>query len=324
MSSLTIWCNQAFSPAAETRLLASLGPHRLLPAPQRSASVLDVAPPDPAFPTADIAFGQPPPEVCLASPRLRWVALTSAGYTRYDTPEFLETFRDRGHRLTNASSVFAEPCAQHVLAMMLALSRQLLPAHDEQHTGRAWKYHELRARSVLLTGQTVLLLGYGTIARRLAELLAPFHVKLIAVRRRAHSESGIHIISEERLTSALGEADHVINLLPENDHTHHYVNARRLAALKPGARFYNIGRGPTVDETALLRALDSGHLASAYLDVFATEPLPPHHPLWSAPNCHLTPHTAGGRHDQDDALVSHFLTNLAAFTSGHPLTDVVV
>jgi phosphoglycerate dehydrogenase-like enzyme len=168
------------------------------------------------------------------------------------------------------------------------------------------------------------LLGFGAIGRRLAHLLAPFDMKITAVRRTVHSERGVRIVPEELLSSALGEADHVVNILPDNASTRNYVNARRLACLKPGARFYNVGRGTTVDEAALLAALQAGRLGAAYLDVTAVEPLPVEHPLWTAPNCFITPHTAGGRHDQDEAIVQHFLTNLAAFTRGAPLVDRVI
>jgi phosphoglycerate dehydrogenase-like enzyme len=117
----------------------------------------------------------------------------------------------------------------------------------------------------------------------------------------------------------------VVNILPDNPSTQGYVNARRLSCLPPGARFYNIGRGTTVDEPALLAALESGRLGAACLDVFVTEPLPPGSPLWTAPNCIITPHTAGGRHDQNEAIVKHFLANLAAFTAGGGgMTDRVV
>src|SRR5438105_715233 len=85
----------------------------------------------------------------------------------------------------------------------------------------------------------------------------------------------------------------------------HVWNARRLAACKPGARLYNVGRGTTLDQRALLEALRNGRLGAAYLDVFETEPLPPDDPLWTAPNCFITPHTAGGRSDQDEAIVKH-------------------
>ncbi len=323
--SLTIWCNAKFTDAATRQLAAGLAAHRLIYAAQASASVLDGGAPDPAMATADIVLGQPEPAACLASARLRWVEVTSAGYTRYDTPEFQEAFRARGAAFTCMSGVFADPCAQHVLAMMLALGRQLHGSYRDQLGDRGWAYHPRRAASRLLTGQTVLLLGYGAIGRRLSALLAPFGMKIYALRRRVRSETGIHLVAEEQLTAVLPLADHVVNILPDNAGTQRYVNARRLACCKPGARFYNVGRGTTVDETALIEALRSGRLDAAYLDVFETEPLPPVSPLWATPNLYFTPHTAGGRHDQDEAIVSHFLANLAAFSGGGAgMTDRVV
>jgi iron complex outermembrane receptor protein len=171
-----------------------------------------------------------PSERWSAHAGLRWVEVTSAGYTRYDTPEFLEAFRSRGSAFSNMSGVFADPCAQHALAMMLALNRQLLPSHVDQLTDQSWHYTERRYASAILTGQTVLLLGFGAIGRRLADLLAPFGVKVYAVRRQTRSERGVTIIPEEQLTAVLPEADHVVNVLPENASTINYVNARRLAS----------------------------------------------------------------------------------------------
>ena len=321
---LTIWCNAKFSEAATGRLVEGTRRHRLLEAKEASASVLVTGARDPALAEADIAFGQPEAAQCLECERLRWVEVSTAGYTRFDTPEFLEGFRVRGAVFSNVSEVFADPCAQHVLAMMLALGRRLLPSHQDQITDRSWRYTERRYASQLLTGQTVLLLGFGAIGRRLAKLLAPFGVNLIAVRRQVRSERGVRIIPEEKLSSALAEADHVVNILPDNAGTVNYVNARRLSWCKPGARFYNVGRGTTVDENALVESLRSGRIGEAYLDVFETEPLPPDHPLWTAPNCHITPHTAGGRHDQDEAIVEHFLRNLEAFREGRAMVDRIV
>lgn len=322
--SLRIWCNAKFSDA-DTQLLREGTPgHQLVFAADASASVLTAGKPDPALAEADIAFGQPDARQCLALPRLRWVEVTTAGYTRYDTPEFRENFRARGAAFSNVSTVFADPCAQHVLAMMLALGRRLLPSHRDQLGDHAWHYFERRYESRLLTGQTVVMLGFGAIGRRLAELLAPFQMRLIAVRRQTRSERGVRIVPEEALSSVLAEADHVVNILPDNAGTVGYVNARRLSCCKPGVRFYNVGRGTTVDEAALLEALRSGRIGEAYLDVFNTEPLPPEHPLWSQPNCFITPHTAGGRHDQDTAIVRHFIANLAAFQAGGPMVDRIV
>jgi len=315
-SPLTIWCNAKFSEAATRLLVEGLRPHKLVFSAHSSVSVLTPGTPDPALAEADIAFGQPPVEQGIECEQLRWIEVTSAGFTRYDREDFREALSRRGAAFTNSSSVFGEPCAQHALAMMLGLARQLLPSHRDQLTDRSWHYVERRADSRLLNGQTVLLLGYGAIGRRLAELLAPFRMKLYAVRRKTYSEPGLHIIAEERLSSVIAEADHVVNVLPDNPTTLNYVNARRLSWCKRGARFYNVGRGTTVDQNALIKALESGQLGGAYLDVMEPEPLPPSHPLWDAPNCFITPHTAGGRHDQDEALVRHFLANFAAFMRG--------
>lgn len=322
--SLTIWCNGKFKDEATQLLVEGTKAHKLVWASVTSGNVLQPGQPDPALATADVAFGQPVVADCLKHERLRWVEVNSAGYTRFDTPDFKEAFRRRGASFTNASGVFADSCAQHVMAMMLALGRNLLPSHRDQLTDHGWHYEKRRYSCRLLTGQTVLLLGYGAIGRRLAELLAPYGMTIYAVRRQTRSEAGVRIIPEEKISSVLPTADHVVNILPDNEATRNYVNARRLACFKPGARFYNVGRGTTVDDRALLEALTSGRLGAAYLDVFEPEPLAPDHPFWTTPNCYVTCHTAGGRHDQDEALVKHFLANLAAFEQGKPLVDQVV
>jgi Phosphoglycerate dehydrogenase and related dehydrogenases len=324
--SLTIWCNAKLADRAEARLREALkaGGHRLVEAKVANASVLAGGERDEGIAGADVAFGQPAVEDCFRCERLKWIALTAAGYTRYDREDLKEALRARGGALTNASAVFADPCAQHVLAMMLGLARRLPESLDAQRGARTWDYHERRAASRLLTGQTVLMLGFGAIGRRLAELLAPFRMRVMALRRRTRSESGVRIIAMEQLSSALGEADHVVNILPDNDGTKDFVNARRLACVKKGARFYNVGRGTTVDQRALIEALESGRLDAAYLDVMDPEPPPPEHVLWSTRNCFITPHTAGGRHDQDEALVELFLRNLAAWESGGELENRVV
>ena len=324
-SPLTIWVNAKFAEPAERLITEGVRPHRVVFSAHASVSVLTAGAPDPAMAEADIAFGQPLVEQSMECPRLRWIEVTSAGFTRYDREDFRDEMRRRDAMFTNASSVFAEPCAQHALAMMLAQARQLLPAYRDQLKERPWEHLKRRADSRLLNGQTVLLLGYGAIGRRVAELLAPFHMKIYAVRRKTYSEPGVHVIAEERLSSVIAEADHVINVLPDNPTTINYVNARRLGWCKRGARFYNVGRGTTVDQNALLEALGSGRLGAAFLDVTDPEPLPPSHRLWDAPNCYITPHTAGGRHDQDEALVRHFLANFQTFlAAGNDWKDRVM
>jgi phosphoglycerate dehydrogenase-like enzyme len=321
---MKIWCNADFGPDGMTLLAEGVRAHSLVLSDKRNRSVLTAGQRDPALAGAEIAFGQPDPADCLESRGLRWIEVSSAGYTRYDTEAFREGMKAQGTAFTNASQVYADACAEHVLSMMLALGRQLLPSYAGQLGQRDWPYHERRNASRLLTGQTVVLLGFGSIGRRLAELLGPFKGKVYAVRRQLRSEPGVHIVSEADLTKVLAEADHVVDVLPENDSTKNYVNARRIACFRRGARFYNIGRGATVDQDALIEGLQSGAVGAAYLDVTVPEPLPPTHPLWSAPNCFITPHTAGGRDNVNLELVRHFLANLAAFETGDPLTDRVL
>jgi phosphoglycerate dehydrogenase-like enzyme len=321
---LKIWTNAKFSEEATRMLEEGTRAHRLLTSAVATASVLVAGEPDPALLEADIAFGQPAPEDCLRNTRLKWVEVTSAGYTRYDTDLFLNTFRARSSAFTNACGVFADPCAQHLLAMLLAFGRQLLPSYRDQLTDQSWHYTERRYDSRLLTGQTVVLLGYGAIGRRLAELLAPFRMTVYALRRTARPETAVKIISEADLPAVLSEADHIVNILPAHPSTDGFVDAAFLARCRADARFYNVGRGSTVDQVALEAALRGGRIGAAYLDVMEPEPLPSGHTLWKAPNCFITPHTAGGRHDQDEALVQHFLDNLAAFEGNGVFRDRVV
>jgi phosphoglycerate dehydrogenase-like enzyme len=319
-----IWCNGDFGEEAMALLARGTRGHRLVVSRSRDGSVLAPTSRDPSIAGADIAFGQPDPEDCASTVGLRWIELSSAGYTRYDNDSFREAILRRGAVFTNASAVYAESCAEQVLAMMLALARQLLPSYASQLGDHAWPYQQRRDSSRLLARETVVLLGFGSIGRSLAALLAPFKMRIYAVRRRAHSEPGVRVVPEEDLTKVLSEADHVVNLLPENATTLGYVNARRISCFKAGARFYNVGRGPTVDQDALVEGLRSGRIGAAYLDVMVPEPLPPSHPLWSAPNCFITPHNAGGRHDVNLDLVRHFLGNLAAFEKGGPMVDRIL
>jgi len=319
---LTIWCNADLTDAAQNALVQSVQPHRLLLS-KATANNLTGGTADSLMAQADIAFGQPDPEQVIALPRLRWVHLTSAGYTRYDRADLRVALAQRRGILTNSSSVYDEPCAQHVLAMMLACSQQLPVSFANQATVRFWPAAPLRQRSFLLRGQTALILGFGAIARRLVQLLHPFQMNLLAVRRKPRGDEPIDVRDISQLDALLPLADHVIDVLPASVSTDRLVDARRLALMKRSAFFYNIGRGNTVDQPALLAALQSGQIAGAYLDVTDPEPLPPDHPLWTVPNCHITPHTAGGHVDEFDRLVAHFLENLHRWPSGAKLLDQV-
>jgi phosphoglycerate dehydrogenase-like enzyme len=322
MANLTIWCNAQLSETATAMLSAGVGTHRLLTTAQRTGN-LSAGAADPLLEQADIAFGQPDPRQVIELPKLRWVHLSSAGYTRYDRPELFAALRRRGAVLTNSSHVFDEPCAQHLLAFMLAEARQIPRSLANQSGPREWITSQLRPQCRLLLGQSVVFLGFGAIARRLVELLGPLRMNLAAVRRTPRGDEPIAVHQFDHLPQLLPTADHVVNVLPDSPTTARLINASHFSAMKRGAIFYNIGRGATVDQAALIAALRSGQLGAAYLDVTDPEPAPPGDPIWSEPNCWITPHTAGGHQDEHERVVRHFLANLRRFEAGSPLLDPV-
>jgi len=321
---LTIWCDNDFTAEQrpERDLLAEgVGPHRLLMfAPNDDGGDGEA---HKALQIAEIAFGAPDARAVCESASVRWVHLNSAGYTSFDDRDIRETLIIRGTILTNSSDVYGEPCAQHLLAMMTSLARGLPVALDAQRGDRSWRM-SLRPTLPLLNGQTVLLLGFGAIARRLIELLRPLEMNLIAVRHKVTGNEPIRVVTVSELDALLPTVDHLVNTLPANDQSEDFVNALRLAKLKAGAIVYNIGRGTTLDQNALIKELHAGRLAAAYLDVTEPEPLPPEHPLWDAPNCFITPHLAGGHRTEKERQVKHFLDNLRRFEQGAAMRNRVI
>jgi phosphoglycerate dehydrogenase-like enzyme len=325
MATLVIWCNAKVPESAQARLVAATRAHRLVIPTTGIVAPSGHGVTDPALAEADVAFGQPDPAQLLATPRLRWVHLSSAGWNPYDRADVRGALAAHGTRLTKSSLVYDEPCAEHALAFLLAHARRLPEAFANQHGPRAWPQHALRARARLLEGQSIALVGFGSIGQHLAKLLAPFAARVTGVRRRVAGGEPVPTFAwgTPEADRAIAEADFVVDLLPGGAETVRAFDATRIAALKPGAVFVNIGRGSTVDQDALGAALTAGRLAAAYLDVCEPEPLPPEHPLWSTPNCVVTPHMAGGDAAEGERLVDHFLENLARFTSGRPLLDRV-
>jgi len=324
---LIIFCDTSFPDEAEDALRkgVALAGHDMIFAAARTPSNLTSGAFDPALLDADVALGQPAVAGLVApNSRVRWAHLTSAGYTRYDVGAVRDAFVAKNMILTTSSTVYAEPCAEHALAMMLSLVRRLPDSIDDQRTVRKWESGPQRERSRLLRGQTILMLGYGAIGRRLAELLEPFHVRILALRRGSEGDRRVTVVPLRDIDHALETADHVVNMLPENEGTRGFLNRERLSRIRADAFMYNIGRGTTVDQDALLDALQRGDMGGAYLDVTAVEPLPPNHPLWSAPNCYITPHSAGGQRGEHVALVRHFLECLRRFEQGASLLDRVI
>jgi phosphoglycerate dehydrogenase-like enzyme len=322
MQGFSIWTNLRLTDQAKSYLVQETKNHQLIVSPP-GEDVLQEGTRDPRLRESDIAFGQPNPEDLQNNSRLTWAHISTAGYTRYDSPELRAAFSKRQAVLTNSSTVFSEPCAQHALGWLLAQARQFYPAFRTQLSDRAWRQNEIRARCHLLGDQTILIAGFGSIGRRLAELLRPFGASVFGYRRHPAPDPSAEVIGPDRLDAILGAADHIVNVLPDSPDSFHFFNAARLQSMKTGSCYYAIGRGTTTDQPALMKALSSGHLAAAYLDVTDPEPLSPDHELWRLPNCYITPHSSGGHENEPFRLVKHFVENLRCFEAGKPLVDRV-
>ena len=176
-----------------------------------------------------------------------------------------------------------------------------------------------------LAGSTVCVIGLGTLGSAIARRCAALGMRVLGVRR--HPERSSPDVSEvfgpEDLAAAVAGADHVVGALPGGASTTGLISREVIATMKPGACFYNVGRGPSVDEEALIERLAGGSLAGAGLDVFATEPLPDDSPLWSMENVIVTPHMAGYTWDYADELCEVFVANLAAYHAGEPPPNAI-
>jgi phosphoglycerate dehydrogenase-like enzyme len=319
---MKIWTNHSFTPGEESELnslRAELGEHELFVFPPAENGTSGEA--AEILRTAAIAFGTPAADAVLNAENIKWFHVNLAGYTPYDRADFREKFKQQSRIMTNSSAVYVEPCAQHVLAMMMALARLLPTSLDNQRGAKEWNYDETRSASYLLNDQTALILGFGTIGRRIAELLAPLKMNLIGLKRTIRGDEPIRVFPQSETEKFLPEADHVINVLPANDETLNFLNADRLSKVKKGAIIYNIGRGVTLDQSALLAEMQTGRISAAYLDVTNPEPLPPDNPLWTTPNCYITPHSAGGFSLEKRRHVRHFLENLRRFETGAEMLD---
>lgn len=324
MSRLHIFVDFIAPEAVLEELRRGTAGHELVFPRVPGKSVLFQTEADPALETVDVAFGQPDPASILQSRRLKWVHISSSGITRYDTPEFRQTLLERGIKLSNSATVYQEACAVHALSFMLAQARKLPTGLETRTSSSNATWHGLREACSTLRGEKVLIVGYGAIARRLIELLRPFGMEILAYRRKARGNETVPLVQAGQLPATLGWADHVVNILPESRETRGFFDATRFSQVKPGAVFYNIGRGATVDQPALVDALRSGRIGAAWLDVTDPEPLPDNHPLWREPNCFITPHVAGGHRNEACTLLRHFLENLGRFEKGEELLDRVL
>ena len=252
------------------------------------------------------------------APKLRWVHSASAGVDRISTA----AVRERRLVVTNARGVFSRPIAEYVVMMALAISRRL-PQLLELQRERTWQ--PLRGRE--LSELTVGIVGYGSIGEEVAYLLAPFGCRILATRRHpdrgAGDAEGVELFGLDELRDVLRESDIVVVAAPLTDETAGMIGAEQLAEMREDAWLINIARGRLLDELALRRALESGWIGGAVLDVFSEEPLSPESPLYRTPNVIITPHTSWASDRVIERTVELFVDNLQRDRAGEPLRNVV-
>jgi phosphoglycerate dehydrogenase-like enzyme len=252
---------------------------------------------------------------------LRWLQQWGAGadwLLRY--PEAV----DLDFVLTNASGVHPIPIGEHILAFLLAFARGLHRATCAQ-VRREWIPQDQHEDVFELAGKTMLLVGVGAIGERTAELATALGMRVLGMRRdpAAGAPGVAAMFGPDQLLELLPEADFLVLTVPLTHETQGMVGERELRAMKPTAYIVNIGRGGTIQERALIRALEEKWIAGAGLDVFETEPLPDDSPLWAMENVIITSHYAGLTPRYHERAMEIFLDNLRRYQAGVPLRNVV-
>ncbi|BAK64817.1 putative oxidoreductase [Sphingobium sp. SYK-6] len=252
-----------------------------------------------------------------AATSARWINTVTVGLDAFPVKEI----RERGQIFTNGNGLMPDVIADYAVLGVLTLAKRLdevVRAHDR----KAW-IRSGPPGSFELLGAKALIIGYGAIGREIGTRLRAFGVDVTGVRRSADSGDPT-VIGPDDWRARLGEFDIVILAAPSTDETRAMIGAAELATMKADARLINIARGELVDQPALIDALRSGGIGSAFLDVTTPEPLPPEDPLWDAPNLLVTMHLSG--QSQTSAFrrgAQRFLKNLRHYLAGEPLEHVV-
>jgi phosphoglycerate dehydrogenase-like enzyme len=283
----------------------------------RGVTIRVAATPEAAAPVAgeaEIVYAwRFPPALLGKAGRLKWLQAAGAGVEWALVPEL-----PAGVTVTRAPGVFGPWMAEYVLGWC-AWVTQRMQTYLEAKGQRRWLGTVIPRR---LGGTTMAIVGLGDIGRDVARAARALGMRVFGVTRSGRPVRDAHrVYRPVALPRVLGEADWVVVVLPLTPATRGLIGERELAAMRRSAWLVNIGRGPVVDEPALVRALTERRIAGAVLDVFNAEPLPPAHPLWTLDNVVITPHIAGPNVPEEIAHV--FNDNLARYLAGRPLRHIV-
>ena len=269
----------------------------------------------------DVVIGLCSPEILDAGKSIQWIQILGAGVEQCVR---IPAVRQRNILVTNMQRIGGPIIAEHVIALTLAFTRGLdfyLPARSKHE----WRRATPPGRMAVVDGKTMLVVGLGGIGGEVAKRAHALGMRVIATR--ASGRTGPDYVSyvglPDELLKLASEADFVVNTAPLTPQTTGIFDAAFFAKMKPSAYFINVARGGSVVTTALVDALNQNKIAGAGLDVTDPEPLPPEHPLWSAPNVIITPHVANDSDLGYEAQIAVIEENLRRYASGERMLSVV-
>ena len=282
----------------------------------------DALPPE--LPDTDIFVGYSlRAEQLKHAKKLKWIHSTAAGVAQLVYPEL----RESGILVTNPRGVFSVPMAEHTIGLMISMARNFPDSvrFQDRSTWGQQQLWDLPQQLSELNGKTLLIVGFGSIGEELAKRARAFDMRVWGVTRSGKGDKGLaeKIVAASDLHTVLPEADYVVIAAPETGETKKLIGADQIARMKQGARLINVGRGSLLDESALILALENGHLAGAALDVTAVEPLPEASPLWKTPNLFITPHTSAVSDKLWQRETELLVELLELCFSGQPMKNVV-
>lgn len=254
-------------------------------------------------------------ELLERAPRLKFIQSISAGVNQYDPAALTK----HGVRLASAQGVNMNAVSDHAMSLVLAMSRRLPEARDNQ-AKKFWRpmISDLTEREDELAGKTMLIVGLGRIGNRLAKLAKAFDMNVIGTRRTHVTDKGhadeVHAF--DKLPGLLPRADYVVLTCPLTPETTNLVDAQALSLLKPSSYLVNTARGACVDEAALATALADCAIAGAAIDTTVEEPLAAASPLWTLPNAFITPHTGGETRRYEFNVATILKANLEKLWAG--------
>ncbi|MGA7343061.1 MAG: D-2-hydroxyacid dehydrogenase [Terracidiphilus sp.] len=255
--------------------------------------------------------------VFLACPNLRWVHSRSAGLDNVLFPELVES----AVPLTNGTGVFSRSLGEFALAAMLYFAKDFRRMVRNQQAAR-WEQFDVEE----IAGQAVGVVGYGDIGRAVAARAHALGMRVLALKRHPPASPDPVIdrfYAPAEMAALLAQSDYVVVSTPLTAETRHMISGPEFAAMKPHAVLINIGRGPVVDQAALLRALTEKQIRGAALDVFEQEPIPAGDPIWSFENVLISPHCADHTKDWLDDAMRFFLKQYERFKINEPLENIV-